>query len=86
MFWLFVIMTLEAWADIVSPLNDVSPWWTFFFIGFILITHFTILNLFVGVIVEHIQNAANTADLELMMEVKQNQEDLFKELHETFRI
>ncbi len=86
MFWLFVIMTLEAWADIVSPLNEINAMWTFFFIGYILITHFTILNLFVGVIVEHIQRSANTADLELMMEVRTNQQSLYQELHETFRV
>ena len=54
---LFVIMTLEMWADIVSPLNDVSAFWPIFFIAFVLLTHFPILNLFVGFIVQHIQHA-----------------------------
>jgi len=43
--------------------------WGAFFVAFIFLTNITILNLFVGVIVDHIQHVANTTDLELMKEV-----------------
>jgi len=62
---LFQIMTLESWSmGIVRPVMDVYPWAWAFFIPFILCTTFTVLNLFIGVIVsamqkEHDEQAAS---------------------------
>jgi voltage-gated sodium channel len=62
---LFQIMTLESWSmGIVRPVMDVYPWAWAFFIPFILCTTFTVLNLFIGVIVsamqkEHDEEAAS---------------------------
>jgi voltage-gated sodium channel len=49
-------MTLESWSmGIVRPVMDVFPLaWTFF-IPFILCTTFTVLNLFIGIIVSAMQ-------------------------------
>lgn len=49
---LFQIMTLEAWSDgIVRPIMEVHPLaWTFF-VPFILVTSFIVLNLFIAIIV-----------------------------------
>jgi voltage-gated sodium channel len=60
---LFQIMTLEGWSDgIVRPIMEVHPYAWAFFIPFILCTAFTVLNLFIGIIVsamedEHEQDA-----------------------------
>ncbi|MCB0417923.1 MAG: ion transporter [Bdellovibrionaceae bacterium] len=49
---LFQIMTLESWSmGIVRPLMNVFPAAWLFFIPFILVTTFTMLNLFIAVIV-----------------------------------
>jgi len=62
---LFQIMTLESWSmGIVRPVMDAYPWAWAFFIPFILCTTFTVLNLFIGVIVsamqkEHDEQAAS---------------------------
>ncbi len=49
---LFQIMTLEAWSDgIVRPIMEVYPFAWMFFIPFILITSFIVLNLFIAIIV-----------------------------------
>jgi voltage-gated sodium channel len=54
---LFQLMTLEGWiGDIVLPAMEQAPWSWLFFIPFILIATFVVLNLFIGVIVESIQN------------------------------
>lgn len=55
-FTLFQVMTLESWAmGIVRPVMEVFPHaWTFFLI-FILASTFTLLNLFIAVIVNAIQ-------------------------------
>ena len=49
---LFQIMTLESWSmGIVRPVMDVYPFAWAFFLPFILCTTFTVLNLFIGIIV-----------------------------------
>jgi voltage-gated sodium channel len=55
-FTLFQLMTLEGWVeDIVKPAMEHQPWALLFFIPFIVISTFVVLNLFLGVIVESIQ-------------------------------
>ena len=59
-FTLFQIMTLEGWSgEIVRPIMDVYPFAWAFFVPFILITTFAVLNLIVGLIVNSMQEAAN---------------------------
>ncbi len=61
---LFQIMTLESWSmGIVRPVMERFPYAWAFFIPFIMSTTFTVLNLFIGIIVsamqaEHDQTAA----------------------------
>ncbi len=53
MFTLFQIMTLEGWSDeIVRPVMEIYPLAWIFFIPFIVITSFAVLNLFIGIIVD----------------------------------
>ena len=53
---LFQIMTLESWSmGIVRPVMEVHSWAWAFFVPFILITSFTVLNLFIGIIVDAMQ-------------------------------
>ncbi len=56
LFTLFQIMTLEGWSmGIVRPVMVVHPWAWAFFVPFIVIATFTILNLFIGIIVSTMQ-------------------------------
>jgi voltage-gated sodium channel len=56
-FTLFQIMTLESWAmGIVRPVMEVFPQAWIFFLVFILASTFTLLNLFIAVIVNAIQS------------------------------
>lgn len=53
---LFQIMTLESWSmGIVRPVMDVYPYAWVFFVPFILISTFTMLNLFIAVIVSALE-------------------------------
>lgn len=55
-FTLFQVMTLESWAmGIVRPVMEVYPNAWIFFLIFILASTFTLLNLFIAVIVNAIQ-------------------------------
>ncbi len=61
---LFQIMTLESWSmGIVRPVMEVHSWAWAFFVPFILITSFTVLNLFIGIIVDAMQTQ-HEAELE----------------------
>ncbi len=56
-FSLFQIMTLEGWAmEIVRPVMEVHPYAWAFFVPFMLVTTFTVLNLFIGIVVDAMQS------------------------------
>jgi voltage-gated sodium channel len=56
LYTLFQVMTLESWSMGISrPVMEVFPYAWIFFIPFILIATFTMLNLFIGVIVSAMQ-------------------------------
>lgn len=58
MYSLFQIMTLESWSmGIVRPVMTIYPNAWVFFVPFIALTSFTVLNLFIGIIVEAIETA-----------------------------
>jgi len=55
---LFQIMTLESWSmGIVRPVMETYPFAWLFFIPFILVTTFAVVNLMVGLIVNSMQDA-----------------------------
>jgi voltage-gated sodium channel len=55
---LFQIMTLESWSmGIVRPVMEVYPSAWAFFVPFIVITAFSVLNLFIGLLVNTMQSA-----------------------------
>ena len=56
MYSLFQIMTLESWSmGIVRPVMKVYPYAWIFFVPFIMVTSFAVINLFIGVIVDAMQ-------------------------------
>ncbi|MCP4817779.1 MAG: ion transporter [Shimia sp.] len=55
---LFQIMTLESWSmGIVRPVMEVFPFAWMFFVPFIMMTTFVVLNLVVGLVVNSMQDA-----------------------------
>ena len=62
---LFQIMTLESWSmGIVRPVMEVYPYAWMFFLPFILVTTFAVVNLLVGLIVNSMQDAHHVEDNE----------------------
>ncbi len=54
---LFQVMTLESWSmGIVRPVMEVFPYAWIFFVLYILVSTFTMLNLFIAVVVNAMQN------------------------------
>jgi len=62
---LFQIMTLESWSmGIVRPVMEVYPHAWAFFVPFIMVTTFAVVNLLVGLIVNSMQDAHHAEDVE----------------------
>lgn len=62
LYTLFQVMTLESWSmGIVRPVMEVYPYAWAFFVPFILLSAFTMLNLFVAVIVDAMQATHDAA-------------------------
>ena len=56
MYTLFQVMTLESWSmGIVRPVMEVYPWAWLFFLPFIVVTSFAVLNLVIAIIVNSMQ-------------------------------
>ena len=75
MYTLFQVMTLESWSmGIARPVMDVFPYAWIFFIIFILLVTFIMINLFIGIIVDAIftikeEDKKNNPDLEEQKEI-----------------
>ncbi len=87
---LFQIMTLESWSmGIVRPLMEVYPWAWAFFVPFIIIATFTILNLFIGIIVSTMTELSMVPDgeaehaqvLTLLEKIETDLRQVKKQLH-----
>jgi voltage-gated sodium channel len=63
---LFQIMTLESWSmGIVRPVMEQHPNAWLFFVPFILLSTYSVLNLFIGVIVSAMQDQSADTDADL---------------------
>jgi voltage-gated sodium channel len=58
LYTLFQIMTLESWSmGIVRPVLEIYPYAWLFFVPFIMVTTFAVVNLLVGLVVNSMQSA-----------------------------
>jgi voltage-gated sodium channel len=58
MFTLSQLMLIDNWGNIIQSLSNTHPYCYLYFIPFMLFMTFTVLNLFFGLIVNSMQNAA----------------------------
>ena len=78
---LFQIMTLESWSmGIVRPVMEVYPYAWLFFIPFIVSTTFTVLNLFIGIIVSAMQAEHEAEATEERSLLQREQETILAEI------
>ena len=82
MYTLFQVMTLESWSmGIVRPVLEIYPYAWLFFIPFIMLATFTMLNLFIAVIVEAMQSQAQAAQSKQLEEIESIAEEKEQALH-----
>jgi voltage-gated sodium channel len=90
---LFQIMTLESWSmGIVRPVMEVHPMAWSFFVPFIVITAFSVLNLFIGLLVNTMQSAVEAeaeAEFEQLRDLVRRETDVVDahvlELHQEIK-
>ncbi len=82
---LFQIMTLESWSmGIVRPVMEHYPLSWIFFVPFIIITSFAVLNLFIGIIVDAMQIAQKDTRQIDKSEIKEFTHDELSLIHKRF--
>ena len=69
---LFQVMTLENWPDVAEPLEAANSYAWVYFVVFILLTSFMMLNLFVGVLVNGLETNI-TSETEAGIEANREQ-------------
>jgi len=62
---LFQIVTLEGWVDVMEQALESRPWSWVYFVSFVLIGTFVVLNLFIAVVVNNLE-ASKAAELEAL--------------------
>ncbi len=79
---LFQIMTLESWSmGIVRPVMEVFPMAWIFFVVFILCTSFTVLNLFIGIIVSAMQAEHEGDQIAELADLRARQNEIVAKLN-----
>ncbi len=80
---LFQIMTLESWSmGIVRPVMEVHPNAWIFFVIFILIATFTMLNLFIAIIVNAMHSFTEEENQETQDALNQARDHIEADLHQ----
>lgn len=74
MYTLFQVMTLESWSEGVSrPVMEFYPWASAYFVSFVIISAFVMINVVVGIVVGTIDESQKELDAELEAEERKKQ-------------
>ena len=78
---LFQVMTLESWSmGVARPVIAEHPYAWIYFVGFVIVTSFAVLNLFIAVIVDSMQSKHFDAETERQNEAHDEREVLIHEV------
>ncbi|MEA3300090.1 MAG: ion transporter [Pseudomonadota bacterium] len=82
LYTLFQIMTLESWSmGIARPVMDNFPYAWAFFVPFILVATFTMLNLFIAIIVNAMQTFSDKEQQETVAVIEQARKHIESDLY-----
>lgn len=86
MLTLFQVMTLDSWSAIVRDLMKVQSWVVIFFIVFISIAVFVLMNLVTAIIVEHAFSNGKADEQDRAIRLEREKEQELEELQEFFAL
>jgi voltage-gated sodium channel len=78
---LFQMVTLEGWVDVMDTAMEAHPWSWIYFVSFVLIGTFVMLNLFIAVVINNL-DASKAAELEELRDPVTH-EEVLQELKRT---
>jgi voltage-gated sodium channel len=70
---LFQILTLEGWVEIMFAVTNVNPLYVIYFVSFIMIGTFVVINIFVAVIVKKSEEAYKQIENTIITPVTQKE-------------
>ena len=73
---LFALTQFDGWGDTISRLDGHYPWAWAFLMGFTIIAAFAVLNLFIGVIVDAVQETRDAMTAEIKDDVQEIEQDV----------
>lgn len=78
---LFQLVTLEGWVELMQIVMKTHPWAWLYFVSFVMIGTFVILNLFIAVVINNLE----TSKIEQLHELENpvTHEDVLQELERT---
>jgi voltage-gated sodium channel len=86
LYTLFQVMTLESWSMGISrPVMEQYPYAWAFFVPFILVATFTMLNLFIAVIVNAMQTVSEAEHADTVKVVEKAAEHIETDMHQEMR-
>eukprot|EP00930_Biecheleria_cincta_P034019 TRINITY_DN23548_c0_g1_i1.p1 TRINITY_DN23548_c0_g1~~TRINITY_DN23548_c0_g1_i1.p1 ORF type:complete len:499 (-),score=111.98 TRINITY_DN23548_c0_g1_i1:49-1545(-) len=85
MFTLFQLMTVDSWTGFARPLMEVQAWVGIFFIIFIAVAVFVMLNLVTAVIVENAFDEAKQDEKEKAIKLEREKEEELEDLRAFFK-
>lgn len=86
LYTLFQVMTLESWSmGIARPVMENSPYAWVFFVTFILVATFTMLNLFIAIIVNAMESYTEAEQHDTKLAVEAAREHIEADLHAEMR-
>ena len=78
---LFRVVTLEDWTDVMYTAMEVQPWAWLYFVSFVILGTFVIINLFIAVVINNLDEAKAERLEKLRQPV--SRDELLKELAST---
>jgi voltage-gated sodium channel len=78
---LFRVVTLEDWTDVMYKAMDLHPWMWMYFVSFVIIGTFVVINLFIAVVLNNLEEAKQER-LEALQKPP-TRDEILKELRDT---
>lgn len=75
MLTLFVVLTLESWPDVMHSITDVHPWAWVYFISFVLIASFLLLNMVIAILINSLEEIRAVDQLEQRLRQRRDARD-----------
>ena len=72
---LFQVTTGDDWANVVRPTAEVHPWAWAFFVAFVVLSTYIVLNLFIAVAVEALDRENDEDNSEMVDEVEHHMDE-----------